>query len=488
MTEPTRRADISGVHANRSLIVLIAAFTLVGSGLAYLKYSSFAHASGDTSYYGYAFHQTVKGRWFPISVRDGSVMGNHPNLLALLIVPLFYVAPTLLTLFAAQSLALSLTAWPIYLLARRVTGNRLTALIAAAAALLFPPIMSGHVAEIHEDQFGIALCVFAFYFFEVEDLKKFAICIAAALLSKETVFLNTIFFGVYALIRRRSWQWVAFPFGWSVAYLLLSVKILMPMWGTLGAQIYSQAMYFTDFGQTPREVLTTLATNPGLVLKTLSSPDRLKYLWEFLRPLLVVLPFLHWSLVVTLPNIVVNLLSSNTALRVVEWHYGIVMGGQLWCVLILSLPAWNRILSHWFRSRDYMRWLCMVLLVLAATQYRLWYYPNEYAHNNGHAAEVEAVRLIPREATVFCPDNMLAHFCDHPKYQSLGGLIFHKRDPNELFDFDYIVFDFNFIGHEYLGLQRLYQFISKHAAYRMVMAKENVLVFHREGTPERILR
>ena len=486
--EPRIPWDIAEPQARRLLIGLIVFFTLLGSGLAYLKFSSFAHVTGDTSYYGYAFHQTIKGHWFPVSVRDGSLMGNHPNLLALLILPFFYVAPTIYTLFLVQSFALSLTACPAYLLARRVTGNRLTALIAATAVLLFPPIMAGHVAEIHEDQFGVALCIFAFYFFEVEDFKKFALFMAASLLAKETIFLNTLFFGVYALIRRRGWKWVLFPIGWSIAYLLVALKVLMPMWGTLGSQIYSQAMYFTDFGQTPREVLTTMLTNPGLVVSTLLRSDRLVYLLQLLQPALLILPFRHWSCLLAMPNLGVNLLSSNTALRVIGWHYGIVMAGQLWCSLILSLPRWNRSLSRWFGAKDYSRGLCVMLLVLGATQYHLWFYPNEYARNAGHDAEVEAVQMIPREATVFCTGNMLGHFSDHPKYQSLGGVIFHKRDPNEIFDYDYIIFDFNFVDNDYRGQQQLYELISKHPAYRLLMGRQNVFVFRREGTPERILR
>lgn len=480
--------DIEEPQARRLLIGLILLSTLIGCGLAYLKFSSFEHVTGDTSYYGYAFHQTIKGRWFPISVREGSVMGNHPNFLALLILPFFYLVPTIYTLFVAQSFALSLTAWPAYLLGRRVTGNRVTALIAAAAVLLFPPIVAGHVAEIHEDQFGVALCVFAFYFFEAQDFKKFALCMAASLLAKETVFLNTIFFGVYALVRHRSWKWVLFPLGWSTAYLLIVVKVLMPMWGTLGSQIYSQAMYFTDFGQTPGQVLTTMLTKPGLVVSTLLQPDRLVYLLQLLQPILLVLPFRSWSFMVALPNLGVNLLSSNTALRVMGWHYGIVMGGLLWCSLICSLTAWNRTLSSWFGAKDYHRGLCVILLVLGATQYHLWFYPNEYLRNAGHDAEDAAVQMIPQNATVFCPGNMLGHYCDHPKYQSLGGLTFHKRDLNELFDYDYLVFDFNFVESNYRGQQQLFEFISKHPAYRRILERDNVFVFHREGTPERNLR
>ena len=319
------------------------------------------------------------------------------------------------------------------------------------------------------------------------DFKKFAICLAAALLSKETVFLNSVFFGVYALVQRRGWKWVVFPIAWSTAYLLLAVKVMMPAWGTLGTQIYSQAMYFTEFGHTPGEVLTTMLTKPWLIVSTLLGTDRLGYLLQLLQPVLLVLPFRHLSILLVLPNLGVNLLSSNTALRVVAWHYGIVMGGQLWCSLILALPAWNRTLAHWFGAKDYMRSLCVILLVLGATQYHLWFYPNEFARNAGHDAEEKAVQMIPRDATVFCPGNMLGHYSDHPKYQSLGGLIFHKRDPNELYDYDYIVFDFNFIDVEYRQQQQLYQLIAKHPAYRAVMAKDNVLVFQRVGVPERNL-
>lgn len=480
--------DLTERQAVRLLLALVAGVTLGMSYLAWREYAGFDVANGDTAVFGYAFSHVLQGQFFPFFASAGTIMGNHPNFILWLCLPVYCLFPSIYSLFLFQSLAISLAAWPAYLLARDLTGSRRTGLIAAVGLLAFPTIASQHVNQIHDDQFGLALMLFAFYFFEKNNFRAFCLCLAGSLLAKETLALNAGAFGIYALLRRRDWKWVVFPIVWGVGYLLLVLKGLMSIWQGSGTLLYTQVAYFEQYGKTPGEVLHNMLTHPLSLVQTVIQPDRLGYLWRLLLPLGLVLPFAGWAFLPALPTIGLNLLSSNSALRVIGWHYNSVLGGLLWLGFLTTLPRWNRLLTNWFGNRDYPRALCLGATLLALASTALWFQPSRYHWGPFRAARTQAVEAIPHTASVFCPDNMIAHLTDRRAIHTLGGLRFWHRDLNEIFDYDYIMFDGNFVAYDWQGQRQLFQLISTHTAYRLVFNQDNVFVFQRIATPARNLR
>ena len=111
-----------------------------------------------------------------------------------------------------------------------------------------------------------------------------------------------------------------------------------------------------------------------------------------------------------------------------------------------------------------------------------WYFA---AYGNS-PAEVLKYFLTHPTTTI---DNMLAHFSRHRSIQSLMGLRFYGRDPNEVFDYDYIVFDRNFaLMVDKQAQTQFFGLISHMPEYRLVFARDNVFVYQRVGTPARHLQ
>lgn len=490
---PNRLRDVTQRQASFALITLIALSALGFSYLAYLKYASFNHYSQDSAQFGYAFHQTLRGRCFPSFAADYSLLGSHPNFVLFLWLPVFWLVPTMYSLFLFQSLMISLAAWPIYLLARHVTNNRLTALIAAAGMLLAPAVVSVHLVEFHDDPFALASLLFSVYFFETKHFKLFALFLVLSLLAKETIALNTAAFGLYALVRRRRWQWVVFPVAWTAAYCMLVGKVLMPLWGNWWAvELYSHVGYFAGWGQTMGDAVKNMLLNPAQVLSAICSADGLGYLVDLLLPLALVLPFGSWTWLLACPTVLVNLLSSNPWLRLITHWYSIVIGGLLWASFLTAIPGWNKRMTRWFGERDYSRSLCVMVLLLCLLEHSLWLNPGDFRKSSAYEARCDAVRLVPKHASVFSSDNMLAHFVDRPAINSVFALAFHNQDPNRLFDYDYVVFDGNYTygGNTDWSAKHasLFKFISSHPDYRAVYGRDNVFVFQRVGAPKRNLK
>jgi uncharacterized membrane protein len=480
--------EMSERHARWTLAALIAASTLGFSYLAWLKYASFNWETPDTALYSYAFNQTLKGRFFPLFTREGCLLGNHPNFLLTLWLPVYWLAPANYSLFIFQSLMISLAAWPTYLLARHKTQDRLSALVAAAGFLLFPPIISQHVNQIHDDQFGLALLLFALYYFEVRNFRRFGIFLVLCLLAKETMALTVGAFGLYAIGVRRNWKWALLPVILSIAYLVFTLGFVMPRWSAEVTRLYQRSAYFSGYGNSPTEIVRYISIHPAGVAATMFGPDRIAYLLRLLLPLAVVLPFGSPAWILAAPTLMLNLLSTNRLLRDLTWHYSLIPGAMLWGSFLIALPKWTRILERRFGPRNYSRILCLTALVLSLSLCRIWLFPWQYQPTAAHQARLEAIAAVPLHASVLSPENLLAHFARHPAIHSLPEMRYYNCNPNQVFDYDYVVFDATYPSPDWQGQSQLFDLISSSHDYSLVFARDDIFVYRRVGNPARNLR
>ncbi len=142
----------------------------------------------------------MRGQFLPVYFAPGCLLGCHVNWVVLAGLPLFAVWRSFYALLFFQSLMLTIAAWPFYLLAKHVLQNHRPALLAGIAFLIFPTIVSQHVNQIHDDQFGLPFLMLATYCFVTGRFRGFVIGMVLTCLGKESLTLTTAAFGVYALI------------------------------------------------------------------------------------------------------------------------------------------------------------------------------------------------------------------------------------------------------------------------------------------------
>lgn len=481
--------DLTASQARFALVVLIGGGALIFGLLACVKTASLSSYGQDTAHVAFSFFQTLRGRWFYENSGYCS-WGGHPDFLHLLWLPVFGLIPSVYTLLFLQSLSICLAAWPAYLLAHHATRDRLTALLAASALLAYPPVARVHLAELHDDSLGVAPLVAAMYFFEKRNFRLHLAALGICLLAKETLVLNTLFFGVYAVLQRRHWHWAFAPVALSIGYFMLARHVIMPAFGDWWAQeLYSQARYFSSWGATNGQALRAMAADPGRVLCTFAQPDRLSYVVFLLAPLLFLLPFGSRGWVTVVPSLAVNLLADWPYFRASTHWYGLLPGSQLWASFAIALPFWGRLVGRLAEPNLGIRWLCLAVLVACLSHAGSWFHPVEFTRSPAYEALQEAIAVVPDDASVLCGDHLLPAFCDHPDLNSILDLRWHKAEANRVFDFDYVVFDGNNAGlQDEVVLQRqLFDILAASPAYRAVFLRDNVAVFHRVGTPERTL-
>ena len=454
---------------------------LIFYSLARRKYAYFNGDTNDLTVFAYAFAHTFKGRFLPVYFTKGNLLGLHPDFVLLLWLPVYAVWRSFYSLLFYQSLMLTISAWPLYLLAKRVLENNRAALLIGITFLLFPTIASQHVNQFHDDQLALPFIMFALYYFHLQQFWRFVMFIVIACLAKESITITTAAFGIYALLERRSWKWVVTPIAFSTAYLITAIKLMTSDVTGIGAGLYTGTTYLDAYGKTPSEVFKTFFTRPGFVLQSVFGPLKLDYLWKLFLPVLYLLPLLSFAIIVSIPNLLLNLIASNTAMTVIPWHYNIILGATLVAGSIFGIKR----LVDWFpqQAGKLLFGLPCLMAVCSLIGIQFWYQPEEYQSKPYQATLERVVATIPPDAAVLCPTPMSAHFANQSKVLSAYSLLVMDKKPARLTDYDYIILDGNWRAYEAIGQMQLVKLLNENPAlaksYRTVMQENNVFVLAR---------
>jgi hypothetical protein len=225
-------------------------------------------------------------------------------------------------------------------------------------------------------------------------------------------------------------------------------------------------------------------TRPGLFLGTLFSGQNMVYLVQLLQPLAWVLPLLSLPIVFVLPDLGVNLLAENMALRVIRWHYNVTVGAFLFVAAIFSV----RKLSHWltihYGAARYAAGFGVLLVCLSASQWMLWFDLDEYRRPSQYKSLREALALVPAEASVLVPQTTLAHVANRWNFSTIQHWLYYRKptDPQRIFEYRYVVIDYNERRASWAVVpEEVVRAYASNPNYELVFNKQNVLVFRRRG-------
>jgi uncharacterized membrane protein len=315
-------------------LALIALYVVVFGALSLLQHQAFRTSVFDLGNVDQALWNTAQGRilYFTTQPRMGnSRLGMHVEPILLPLALLYLVSPDPRVLLVLQTLAIGLSAWPVFLLARRKLDSPWAGVAFVAAYLLWPGLESANLFEFHAVAFSPLFMLWAFLFLE-EALEGqeavpwwrnrwalFALFAFLALSTKEDISLLLLALGLYVFLvrRRRAGLLIAAA---GLIWFLLAVQVVIPHFRQ-GRESPFLFLY-EDWGRTPAEIAWTVLSRPGLVLSAFWTPEN----GRFLRGLL--LPFAFLSLLelplflVTLPSLAISLLSANPLIHQLErYHY-----------------------------------------------------------------------------------------------------------------------------------------------------------------------
>ena len=296
-------------HATlKATAALIAIYIVVFTAMNWRLWQNLRIPHGDSAMYEEHLWNLWHGKGFRSYLDQGLFLGEHIQVIHLLLLPLHLIWPSHLLMELCESTALALGAIPIFRMTQRSTNSARAGLLISAAYLLYFPL---HFLDIEVDlktfrpeSFCVPFFLFAFEALEEKRLRRALILLAIALSAKEDYSIIIASLGVW--LAATAWwdagkneqRLSAFGFRpsaerqqfiagcclavFGVAYLLLATRVIIP-WFRGGAELH-YVKYFSKFGDTMGEVAKNMLTNPRLLLSELLTAKTALYALSMLVP------------------------------------------------------------------------------------------------------------------------------------------------------------------------------------------------------------
>ncbi len=326
---PERPLVSVGNNMRTSVVVLF--LSMVGwIGVSYWMnaclYEQLLIPHGDSAMYEEHLWNVWHGKGFRSYLDQGLFLGEHVQVIHLLLLPLHMIWPSHLLLELAESVALGSCAIPIFLMTRRHTGSHWAGVFMGMAWLAFYPM---HYLDIAIDQktfrpiaLGLPFLFWTIELFERGRYRGATICLLLTLSAKEDYALiafplmTVLALEAFLQCRRqckkgresfseksptdvlpistekdsRPSSCPVTAFRWSVTlallsaiYLLAVVLVIIPAFRSGDHVHYSR--YFGDLGNSPGDLVNTSLTQPGKVISRILTAQTASYLLVFLGPL-----------------------------------------------------------------------------------------------------------------------------------------------------------------------------------------------------------
>ena len=200
-------------------------FILLATGITTWKYFFYQYNALDLAIFTQVIDQTSQGNWFAFTIHPSSYLGDHLELLIVLVAGLYRFISHPIFLLFLQNLVLGLSAWPLYLTVRGLRSRRL-ALAGGLLWLVNPFLQNIATFEWHMLPFAIFTVSWSCYFYARGKFRWFMVWVAISLLIREDVALFTAMFGVLALLEKRRWWWIVVPLVASVGYFVAALQMV----------------------------------------------------------------------------------------------------------------------------------------------------------------------------------------------------------------------------------------------------------------------
>ncbi len=460
-----------------SIAVYIVFFVTV----SYLRHYLFLTQTWDLGAFVQMFWRASEGLGFGTPIEDATNhLGVHMSPFLYLLIPgyWFFRAPEYL--LVVQTLALALAAIPLYYIGRLLLPSSKWPLTIAIAYLCYPSLHWINLFDFHEVPFFIPLALTAVYFFLRQRWWWSGLFFALAASVSENSIVAVGALGLYLAFSRCTLASNDFPqqkqrfigliiFVLSVVYLIVAVKILMPLAG--GG--FFRIDRYNQFGSSLNEIVVNMVTRPDILFGTLWQWGRLQYVAALFLPVILLPFFSRWAFITLIPGLAQNLLSTFSFQTSNFYQYDATLLPALWLTVLIGLQhPWiakireRRLFYGFF-------WL----IILAALLLRSPLNPYSLSSLISQPTERteayrEYIKVVPDNVSVTAPTNLIPHLSNRQYAFMLG---------NQKFETDIIIVD----THDYFGFSSQQEFVAyvqslaQSGIYEIGQVAEGYILFYR---------
>jgi uncharacterized membrane protein len=381
-----------------------------------------------------------------VTVRGLNYFGNHVNVITVLFVPFYWLGAGPHFLYLVETLALAAGAIPIWLLARDRLANGWLALGLSTAYLLNPSIEWVNWWHFHPDALAVTPLLFAYWLATKKRWGWFTVAALAALMCKEDAALALIGLGAVLAIRgsRREGGATAAV---ALLWFALCEKVIIPHAnGGLGA-FYQD--FYGGLGNSVGEIAYNAVRHPSRILRVMTDGESRAYYKQLLGPFGYVPLAAPLVLLIALPHVTVNTISSFPNTHNIKFQYSALVTAALAIGAVEACAALS--------SRQGFRRFLVGLVAASALAGHATQSPSPLSRNYRtgiwaapaprQASAERAVHRVPRGAGVAASYALVPHLThrvhiyEWPNPWIVANWGIHGEHPPNPRDVDYIVLD-----------------------------------------------
>lgn len=383
-------------------------YIIIFSFLVISKYNSYAYGDFDFAHHAQTLWNILHGS-IDCSILGLKFLGNHANIILFFIAPLYAIFPHPELLLILQTVFLALSAWPIYLIGKKVINKRV-AFVVSACYLLYPAVGYINLFEFHTEPFAIFFLAFAFYYFLKDRFWRYTGFLFLALTCKENVALVVIMMGFYAILQKKGKRWAITPILMGLFWFLIYVGLVMPHYNKGEVGFYS---LYSHLGKTPKELLLNVALlpikHPGFIF----SPLKINYLMELFTPLSFLSLLSPSVLLIAFPIFLQRFLSNRPTECTIYYHYTSLLVPYIFISAIYGIKKLEKL--------SFIKERVIILILISASlmsnyclgpQLDFLNLQRSYKKDALDYKKDELVKLIPKDAPVVSSFEFLSHLAN----------------------------------------------------------------------------
>lgn len=254
----------------------------------------------------------------------------------------YWFFPHFSLLLFFQILIIASGAVAIYKLSQLIIKNNFISLFFAAVYLLNFQIQRAILFDFHPVVLSTSFLLWAAYFYEKRRFFYFYLMIFLSLFTKEHLGLVILFWGIYLFIIKKDFKNSLLMGFLGFLFFILTNQFIIPYFR---GESHFAVKYYSHFGGSVKDVFLSLMRNPLLIIGKMISLKN----WDYHRRLLLGNFYSFFSFpayLISFPEYLINLLSSNQNMRSFYFHYQSVIVAFSFYSLILGYKKFSQLFAN----------------------------------------------------------------------------------------------------------------------------------------------
>lgn len=344
----------------------------------------------------------------------------HTSPIFYVLLPLYAIWPSPVTLQIGQALVTASGLIPLYFLCRRHRLDATATLFLAVAYLLFPALSGSCFYDLHENCFLAPCLLWVVYGMTAKKTWVLALSVVATLAIKEDAGIYLAFLGLYFWMGEKRRKTGLLLFFVSVVAFGAATWYLSRYGDGILSSRFDNLLY--EPGGSMIQIIKTVLIHPAYALRECFTIEKLQYLLLMLLPFggLLVCKTPPARYLLLGPMLLLNVMPDYEYLHTINYQYNFGTTVLLFYFVILQLSGLDQ-------RRQRAQALGAVLLsglLFAGTKAESGWYMEDYLQNrNTYQQMEEDLDRIPADASVTASTYLVAHLYEHEElYQTDSGI------------------------------------------------------------------